>query len=138
MNEELKVFENRSDDWLAKERRYEESVSAWDLDEGKKLKESHERNHSHYDKTHGKGVIGTNYINKTVNKNDNFVKVDAKKLGKFYLKFVIVIAIIIVFGYLIDEKKIVFDEMFAAFPIIIFVLAFSFITGGKKKWILYY
>ena len=61
MREELQAFENRSDDWLAKERAYEDSVSAWDFDEGRKvkiehienceakeIKENHERIHKAY------------------------------------------------------------------------------------------
>ena len=41
VNKDLEAFENRSDDWLAKERRREELVSAWDFDEGYKLKKEH-------------------------------------------------------------------------------------------------
>lgn len=44
MDKDLKQFENRSDDWLAKERKDEDKVSAWDLDEGKKIKKYHEAN----------------------------------------------------------------------------------------------
>lgn len=44
MDKDLKQFENRSDDWLAKERKEEDKVSAWDFDEGKKIKEFHEEN----------------------------------------------------------------------------------------------
>lgn len=44
MNKDLEQFENRSDDWLAKERKHESRVSAWDFDEGKELKEEHEEN----------------------------------------------------------------------------------------------
>lgn len=44
MDKDLKQFENRSDDWLAKERQEENKVSAWDFDEGKKIKEYHEKN----------------------------------------------------------------------------------------------
>lgn len=41
MNKDLEVFENRKDDWLAKERKHEESVSAWDIDDSSKLKQQH-------------------------------------------------------------------------------------------------
>lgn len=50
MREDLQQFENRSDDWLAKQRKYEENVSAWDLDEGRKIKEEHARIHAAYNK----------------------------------------------------------------------------------------
>ncbi|MDO4501082.1 MAG: hypothetical protein Q4B60_07420 [Erysipelotrichaceae bacterium] len=49
MKDELKVFENRNDDWLAKERTYEAKVSAWDLDEGKRIKEEHAAHHNSYE-----------------------------------------------------------------------------------------
>lgn len=49
MKDELKIFENRSDDWLAKERAHEARVSAWDLDEGRRIKEEHERIHKAHD-----------------------------------------------------------------------------------------
>ena len=42
MNKDLERFENRSDDWLAKQRKSENKVSAWDFDEGMKIKEYHE------------------------------------------------------------------------------------------------
>ena len=44
MNKDLEQFENRSDDWLAKQRAKENSVSAWDIDEGKRIKQYHEEN----------------------------------------------------------------------------------------------
>ena len=44
MNKDLEKFENRSDDWLAKERKEESKVSAWDFDEGRRIKEFHEEN----------------------------------------------------------------------------------------------
>ena len=44
MNKDLEQFENRSDDWLAKQRNIENKTSAWDIDEGKRIKEIHEEN----------------------------------------------------------------------------------------------
>ena len=44
MNKDLEQFENRSDDWLAKQRSIENKTSAWDIDEGKKIKQHHEEN----------------------------------------------------------------------------------------------
>lgn len=44
MNKDLERFENRSDDWLAKQRKIENKVSAWDFDEAKQIKEAHEEN----------------------------------------------------------------------------------------------
>ena len=37
MNKDLEQFENRSDDWLAKQRNMENKTSAWDIDEGKSM-----------------------------------------------------------------------------------------------------
>ncbi|MGN1406572.1 MAG: hypothetical protein ACI4WM_09865 [Erysipelotrichaceae bacterium] len=48
--DDLKKFENREDDWLAKQRRLESRISPWDLDDAKKLKSEHERIHSSYNK----------------------------------------------------------------------------------------
>lgn len=44
MKNDLEKFENRRDDWLADEIAYEETVSAWDFDEGHRLKREHEEN----------------------------------------------------------------------------------------------
>ena len=44
MDKDLEKFENRSDDWLAKQKKAESKVSAWDFDEGKRVKNEHEEN----------------------------------------------------------------------------------------------
>ncbi len=46
MKEELKGFENRENDWLAREMRREEMLSPWDVDEAKIIKEEHARIHA--------------------------------------------------------------------------------------------
>ena len=46
--DDLKKFENREDDWLAKQRRLESRISPWDLDDARKLKNEHEKIHSDY------------------------------------------------------------------------------------------
>lgn len=48
--DDLKKFENREDDWLAKQRRLESRISPWDLDDARKLKIEHEKIHSSYNK----------------------------------------------------------------------------------------
>ena len=40
MNKDLEQFENRSDDWLAKQRKDENRTSAWDFDEGWKMSDA--------------------------------------------------------------------------------------------------
>jgi len=47
-NIDLDVFENREDDWLAKQRQHEARVSAWDFDEGRRLKIEHEIKHNEF------------------------------------------------------------------------------------------
>ena len=44
MENDLEKFENRHDDWLADEIAYEETVSAWDFDEGRRLRREHNEN----------------------------------------------------------------------------------------------
>lgn len=46
MKEELKGFENREDDWLAREMRREAKLSPWNVDEAKIIKEEHARIHA--------------------------------------------------------------------------------------------
>ena len=48
--DDLKKFENREDDWLAKQRRLESRISPWDLDDARKLKNEHEKIHSDYNR----------------------------------------------------------------------------------------
>ncbi len=50
MQKDLEKFENRSDDWLAKQRAHEARVSAWDLDDARKLKIEHETRHQEYNR----------------------------------------------------------------------------------------
>ena len=81
MDKDLLKFENRSDDWLAKQKKEESYVSAWDFDEGKKIKEYHQDNceatqikqqheyrHQMYNKKVQEIRSGTNKINKNFNK----------------------------------------------------------------------
>lgn len=44
MDKDLMKFENRTDDWLAKQKKEESYVSAWDFDEGKRIKQQHQEN----------------------------------------------------------------------------------------------
>lgn len=127
MRDELKVFENRSDDWLAKERTYEESISAWDLDEGKKLKESHKMHHDYYNKTHDKGVIG-----KPI-KQEDFVSVDGSKIFKTILIVVVVLVLTIILVRFFSLLFIDASSIIEFVPFIIFILIFASFTRRKKK-----
>lgn len=46
MKDELKGFENRENDWLAREMRREAKLSPWNVDEAKIIKEEHARIHA--------------------------------------------------------------------------------------------
>lgn len=54
MKEELKGFENREDDWLAREMRREAKLSPWNVDEAKIIKEEHARIHAKEIRLHQK------------------------------------------------------------------------------------
>ena len=107
MNKDLEAFENRSDDWLAKERAYEDSISAWDLDEGKRIKENHERRHRYYEMTHSKGVIGS--------KDSQY-----QNIGVFFLKMFLPVVLFIflmsIFMFLAERRIISGEEIVYAVP----------------------
>lgn len=133
MKDELEVFENRSDDWLAKERVYEKSVSVWDFDDGKKLKTEHNKNcdanyiktlhekkHQAYNASHKKGVV---------NDNSQFQSLDSV-IAKKFVVFILFIAASM-FSIVID---VITGDVFAtAIPIIIFVLLVNMLSNKKGR-----
>lgn len=137
MREELQAFENRSDDWLAKERAYEESVSAWDFDDGKKIKlehhkdcdaeeikESHHSRHIEYNKTHPKGLIDDSSQFEDINKI-SLVRIIIPMLAMFTLMMITIIAN--------AAGVIEFEEAGMFMPIIIFIIGMSLISKKKKE-----
>lgn len=140
MKDELKVFENRSDDWLAKERKYEESVSAWDFDEGKRLKVEHNKNcdaeyikethhnkHVQYDETHNKGVVND------ANQFTNIEQVDLSKFARTFIPFILIIVFGIVFLGLAEEGIVDIDGLGYAVPIIIFIVLVNIMPNNKRR-----
>lgn len=41
MDVKVDALENKNDDWLSEQKKAESKISPWDLDEGKKIRESH-------------------------------------------------------------------------------------------------
>lgn len=137
MREELEVFENRHDDWLAKERKYEDSVSAWDFDEGKKLrkaheehcdslqlKEGHRQRHNLYNQTHQKGVIAS---------NGQYVPFDAKRFVLIFVPIMVAIFVISMIITFASFGAIELDELLNAVPIIVFIIIALTVKGKKEK-----
>lgn len=123
MKEELKIFENRSDDWLAKERAYEERVSAWDLDDAKYIKQEHHRIHVQKDirkqKFKNLEVNGKLNSHKT-NNNQKTVLICIGLLIVLYVLFVFFIS-----------GNFIIDDLLFGFPTIIVV--FMMIVSNLKK-----
>jgi len=134
MNDDLKKFENRSDDWLADQIKYESLVSAWDLDEGRRLKEEHEILHSAYNEK----IEEIRELNKVkdisfkpqvfdLNKTsiENIDEKMKKNLG-FVVIIGIIVALIIAFGIIGYGENI-----FGLIMMLIFIT--SFYTSSKKQ-----
>lgn len=136
MNKDLEAFENRSDDWLAKERRREELVSAWDFDEGyklkkehiqdceaRKIKEDHEIKHEYY-----------NRINKLRRDkaNNQFQQVDSGRALKVFVPIFLVMILIIMIGSFAAAGLINVGEIGFAIPMIIFILLVNLIPKRRK------
>lgn len=123
MKDDLKIFENRSDDWLAKEREYEETVSAWDFDEGKRIKEIHKQKHQAYEDTHKKGVIGA---------RNNYVPLNNSAVIKTIIPLMLVAILCTFMGIFASAGIIEEDEIIFGIPIIIAIFA-SLLTKNKKE-----
>lgn len=123
MKEELKIFENRSDDWLAKQRAYEDRHSVWNLDDGKNLKEEHHRIHEEKDirKQNFKNIEKNRRIYTRINETE---KQKSSKLLIIFIYFIIFLVVMIDVG--------IFGEIFAFMPIIIFVIIMASFTNLKK------
>lgn len=137
-DQNLSIFENRSDDWLAKERAYEETVSAWDFDEGKKIKKAHEIRHEIYNKTHEKGLITelpkVNHANSQFTDLTKFNPANSKGIATIAaMMFIFVFVILMVIGA--ASGIIELGEIPFAIPIIIFIIISLSIgkKGGNKK-----
>ena len=115
-NEELKIFENRSDDWLAREREYENSVSVWDFDEAKEIKAEHHLQHMMEDRR-----ISSTQTRQPVKSNYGSL---------LAVCIILVIAFVFVAFAMVDN-----DFAFAGtiMPIVLFVvLSLALSLGGRK------
>ena len=136
MNKDLEAFENRSDDWLAKERKREALVSAWDLDEGyrlkkehiqnceaRQIKEEHEIKHEYYDR------ISKHRRDRA---NNQFQQVDSNKALKVFAPIFLVMILIIMIGAFAASGLINVGEIGFAIPIIIFILLVNLLPKRRK------
>lgn len=137
MNKDLEVFENRHDDWLAKERKYESTVSAWDLDEGKKLRAEHEEDCEAREIKRSHELRHQAYDNQFVNLNDlakkrNETEVSKKTALIIVLLFTIIplIAIITVIIGIMDEGAV---EAVLVMPIILLILIVNIFKTKRRK-----
>lgn len=135
MNKDLEKFENRSDDWLAKERLYEETVSAWDFDEGKKIKKQHEINceaNEIKEKHEALHNAYNNYQNQTNNAQNNFVKLDSKQAAKILIPILLMCSLLIIIGIASEFGVINDAEVVLALPIIIFITVVSVLPKKRR------
>ena len=137
MNKDLEVFENRSDDWLAKERKYEATVSAWDLDEGKKLRAEHEEDCEAREIKRSHELRHQAYNNQFTNLNDlvkNKKEVPQNKLTLLIVLFAFFIPMMIFVGILIETFGENIPEFILVIPIIVLILMVNVIKQkGRNK-----
>ena len=132
MDKDLLKFENRSDDWLAKQKKEESYVSAWDFDEGKKIKEYHQDNceatqikqqHEYHHQMYNKKVqeirSGTNKINKTTK---NYLIVAA--ISFMFIPLLLMVMINIAAGS---------SPAIGFIPIILIVVFIALFSGRRRK-----
>lgn len=135
MNKDLEKFENRSDDWLAKERIYEETVSAWDFDEGKRIKKQHEEDCEAKEIKEKHEAIHNAYnsYQKQVNKgSNNFVRLDSKQAAKIFIPILLMCTLIILIGIASEFGVINDSEVVLALPIIIFIAAVNLLPKKRR------
>lgn len=137
MNKDLEVFENRSDDWLAKERKYEATVSAWDLDEGRKLRAEHEDNCEAREIKRSHEQRHQAYDNQFVNLNDLAKKRNetevSKKTGLIILLLLTIVPlatiITVIIGIMSDGPA----EVVLVMPIILLILIVNIYKMKRRK-----
>ena len=137
MNKDLEVFENRSDDWLAKERKYEATISAWDLDEGKKLRAEHEEDCEAREIKRSHELRHQAYNNQFTNLNDLVKKkkeVPQNKLTLLIVLFAFFIPMMIFVGIFIETFGESIPEFILVIPIIVLILMVNVIKQkGRNK-----
>lgn len=122
MDKDLKQFENRSDDWLAKERKDEDKVSAWDFDEGKKIKKFHEENceAKEIKETHEK-------IHQGWTSNKNIPKKDDS--GIVIVFILVIVAIVNIVGPMLIGE----DPFTEILPTVAVVILIAILTKNNRR-----
>lgn len=115
----LKKFENREDDWLAKQRRLESRISPWDLDDARKLKTEHERIHSSYRRR--------NSYSGTVKKASNSVY---NLIAGIFLAVFVIMFITVVIGI---SGRFVLAGNFPVFILVLICVVLAGISAGGKR-----
>ena len=115
-NKELEVFENRSDDWLAKEKEYEASVSVWDLDEAKEIRKEHHKYHKEYEKKDDVRINSSNLRKDKVNPG--------------LLIFILIVLLFVLTDVIEEDASGIVQTLL---PIVIFVVASFLISSGGRK-----
>ena len=130
MKKELEVFENRSDDWLAKEVARERATSVWDFDDGQKLKNEHYDNCEAREIKENHARIHSAYRNEKTNVPNRTQLNNAKKLALLP----IVISGLFVFGIFAQVGILSEDSVFFVIPYIVFMfIIISTVTSIRRK-----
>ena len=131
MDQDLERFENRSDDWLAKQKKLESKISAWDFDEGKRIKEEHEEDCEAKEIKEIHAIRHAAY-NRSLKVNPNESGV-VKKVLIFYLmtSFIIMIGFIVIGAItgLFPEAEI----LFGLIPLFIVIVMLLFVVRRTRK-----
>ena len=112
-NKELESFENTNDDWLAKEKAYEETISVWDLDESKKLGTEHHKYHQENEKK-------IHVVNKQQATSTNYVAL-------------IIVGILMIMLLILTFVFTGLDELSFMLPIVVFIFLSLIISVGGRK-----
>ena len=128
MEKDLLKFENRSDDWLAKQRKEESRVSAWDFDEGIKVRNEHQ------DNCEARQIKTEHEIKHSMYKRMNKSGVRVNDKNKDATKLVIALgtmSFVLIFG--VFFSVIASYEAYMGFiPLGIVIISLLLITGRKK------
>ena len=128
MEKDLLKFENRSDDWLAKQRKEESRVSAWDFDEGIKVRNDHQ------DNCEARQIKAEHEIKHSMYKRMNRSGVRVNDKNKDVTKLVIALgamSFVLIFG--VFFSVIASGEAYMGFiPLGIVIISLLLITGRKK------
>ena len=124
---DLKQFEDRNDDWLAKQRRLEQRISPWDLDEARKIKEEHEIRHRQYNQRR-------NEYQKERKSRPNVSSSSGNKFAKVIVISVILVLLITLLPLLLMTFRGHGVISFNFLPIFFFLIVIVLSSlGGKKR-----